>query len=549
MPRDSSFLGMAKVADLMCGAGGTSSGARKALADLGFDLELVGVNHWDIAIASHAARHPGARHYCASIDQVRPIDVVPSGRLDLLIASPSCVHHSVARGGRPTSDQQRSDPWHLMPYLTQLKVDRLLIENVPEFVSWGPVDPDTGRPIRAGAGDYFAAWVAALRALGWQIEHRVLNCADYGDATTRKRWFLMGRSDGKPIRWPTPSHADPRHAKRLGLPPWRGAREIIDFSIRGKSIFDRPRPLATATLRRILSGAERFQWPEPFLILLRGAVAGRRFSMAQGLADPLPALTAGGTHVALAQPILLGQQSCSAPRNGEDPLPTISTAGAISIAEAILLPQRSNQPVQGVDRPLPTVTTISRHALAQPMLIPYYGTGVASAADAPLHAVTTKARFGLAEPMMVTLFKGSAEHSLDDPLNTLTTKATAALAEPFVMPITHQGADRAHDIDRPLPTITTAHRGELALIQTAAIQAAINGAPPERLVQLEDGSTALIDILFRMLEPHELAAAMSLEGPFLGTKTDVIKQIGNAVPGRVSQALVSSLCADLEPSS
>jgi hypothetical protein len=114
-------------------------------------MDLVCVNHWDRAIETHKRMHPEARHYCQDVASARPIECVPEGRLDLLMASPTCTYHSRARGGRPTSDQQRMDPWHVVTWLTELRVERLLVENVPEFVDWGPVDPRTGKPIKAQA--------------------------------------------------------------------------------------------------------------------------------------------------------------------------------------------------------------------------------------------------------------------------------------------------------------------------------------------------------------------------------------------------------------
>lgn len=172
------------VADLLCGAGGSSTGAGRALRDLGLDMELVCVNHWPTAIETHRRNHPEARHYVQDIATVRPHILVPEGYLDLLMASPTCTHHSVARGGKPTSDQQRSDPWHIVTWLTELRVRRLIIENVWEFIGWGPVDPRTGKPLKSRKGEYFRAWIDTIRRLGFDPEWRKLNAADYGDATT-----------------------------------------------------------------------------------------------------------------------------------------------------------------------------------------------------------------------------------------------------------------------------------------------------------------------------------------------------------------------------
>ncbi len=140
-------------------------------------MELVAVNHWPTAIATHTLNHPTARHYVQDIATVRPHLLVPEGYLDLLMASPTCTHHSVARGGKPTSDQQRSDPWQIITWLTELRVKRIIIENVWEFIGWGPVDHRTGRPVASRKGEYFRAWIDTLKRLGFRLEWRKLNAA------------------------------------------------------------------------------------------------------------------------------------------------------------------------------------------------------------------------------------------------------------------------------------------------------------------------------------------------------------------------------------
>ncbi|TIS43329.1 MAG: DNA cytosine methyltransferase, partial [Mesorhizobium sp.] len=282
------------VADLLCGAGGSSTGAQRALSELGLGMELVCVNHWPVAIDTHQRNHPEARHYVQDIATVRPHLLVPEGYLDLLMASPTCTHHSVARGGKPTSDQQRSDPWHIVTWLTELRVKRLIIENVWEFCGWGPVDPKTGKPIASRKGEYFHAWIETIRRLGFEPEWRKLNAADYGDATTRQRFILMARSDGRKVCWPMPTHRrrDEASADLFdAAKPWRPAREIIDWSIKGKSIFNRKKPLAPKTLARIYAGAVKFGWPEPFLVILRQHMDG------QSLDGPLPTVAALGNHI------------------------------------------------------------------------------------------------------------------------------------------------------------------------------------------------------------------------------------------------------------
>lgn len=514
------------MADLLCGAGGSSTGAARAIAGLGREMDLVCVNHWPIAIETHRKNHPAARHYCQDIASVRPHLVVPEGRLDLLMASPTCTHHSTARGGKPTSDQQRSDPWHIVTWLTELRVARVLIENVPEFVSWGPVDARTGRPVKARKGEYFKAWTDTIRRLGFELEWRILNAADYGDATTRRRFFLQARGDGKPIAWPAPTHMK-REEGRLalfpGVKPWRAAREIIDWRIKGRSIFGRKKPLSAKTLARIHAGAVKFGWPEPFLVILRNHMAG------QSVDGPLPTIAAGGTHIGLAQPFILSRQG-----------------GGIA---------------RGLDEPTPTQVAKHSHAL----IAPYYGSGsgeTCGTVATPLPTVTAKARFGMVVPVTNST-GGPRARDVGDPLPTMTTAKGGEFA--MVIPVTHcDASQRARDAGAdPLPGMSGAARGDLAFI-TAAFGERPTQAPrvhdlaqPAPTIPAQgrinfvegaaDGES--YDILFRMLEPHELAAAMGFDGDeaayeFAGTKTEMIKQIGNAVPVNTACALIRAALAD-----
>ena len=590
------------VADLLCGAGGSSTGCQRALDELGLDMELVCVNHWPTAIETHRRNHPEARHYVQDIATVRPHLLVPEGYLDLLMASPTCTHHSVARGGKPTSDQQRSDPWHIVTWLTELRVKRIIIENVWEFTGWGPVDRRTGKPVKSRKGEYFHAWISTLRGLGYELEWRRLNAADYGDATTRQRFILMGRSDGKRVSWPMPTHRKRGDAGLFsGEKPWRAAREIIDWSIRGKSIFDRPKPLAPKTLARIHAGAVKFGWPEPFLVVLRNHMA------AQGIDMPLPTIAAGGNHIGIAQPVIVNMkgrstasgsdeplptQTAHAPHlfsaepvivNGRkgnkakavstDPVPTLDTKGGVWLAEPFVLSRQGGGAPRAIDEPTPAQVAKHSHVLVSP----YYGSGsgeTCTNAEEPLPTVTAKARFGMVVPVTHSN-SGNVARDVTDPIPTLTTAKGGELA--IVMPVTHAGeGDRTRDAATdPLPTVTGANRGELAFI-TAQHGERTGQAPRVHDVDLpvptiaatghvdlvearrqEAGSAKGVtgikhDILFRMLEPHELAAAMGFNEEdrayeFAGTKTDQIKQIGNAVSVAKMKACVGAIMADAAP--
>jgi site-specific DNA-cytosine methylase len=155
--------------DLFCGAGGTSSGLIQAVNELGYDIKLTAINHWDVAIATHTKNHEDVEHFCQSIDTIDPVKIVPGGRLQLLVASPECTHHSNARGGKPRSDQKRADAWLLMRWINNLYVENILIENVKEFQSWGPLTAK-GLPDKRYKGQYFQAFIAQLQD---QLQRRV----------------------------------------------------------------------------------------------------------------------------------------------------------------------------------------------------------------------------------------------------------------------------------------------------------------------------------------------------------------------------------------
>jgi DNA (cytosine-5)-methyltransferase 1 len=355
---------MTTVADLFAGGGGFSTGIAEACKQLGRKPDLVAINHWKVAVETHKRNHPWARHLCTGLEAVNPTDEVRGGRLNLLAASPECTDHSNARGGKPCNDQRRSSAWLILKWLQELYVEAVLIENVQEFEDWGPLGAD-GRPLKRMRGALFNQFIASLKALGYNVEWRVLNAANYGGATTRERLFIMARRGrNKRIIWP-----DHTHAQQGDVQPelfgnklrWRPAREIIDWSMPSQSIFTRKKPLALATLERIAAGLRKFGGTaaEPFLVILRQHMGARSVD------EPIPTLTAGGRHVGLCQPFVIGQQSCAAPRGVDQPLPTIATAGAISLVEPFIVSYYGTQNVSTVSRPLPTITTKDRFGLAE----------------------------------------------------------------------------------------------------------------------------------------------------------------------------------------
>ena len=399
-------------ADFFCGAGGLSQGLLMAANEMEADLTLVAINHWQVAIDTHSINHPYATHLCTGIDSINPRELVPSGRLDVLCAAPECTHHSVARGGRPMSDQSRSSAWHILRFVEAVYVDNLVIENVPEFQSWGPLGAN-GRPLKSKRGQLFEQFVASLRALGYNVDWRILNCADYGDPTTRRRLFIVGRRGGKAVRWPKPTHVPAAEIAKIGLfketrQPWRTAREIIDWTIPSKSIFDRKRPLAEKTLIRIEAGLLKFcrldvnlrrcfaEDLRPFLVVLRGT------GTTASVEDPVHTITANGNHFGLVEPFLVLLRKGQGARDLDEPLATLTTKGAnYGIVKPFLM--QTDQTGRGVgaqrsmDEPSATVVTKANVGLIQPFLICYYGTQNMSEAGEPLPTVTTKERFGLVE--------------------------------------------------------------------------------------------------------------------------------------------------------
>lgn len=360
--------------DLYAGAGGTSTGLYLALRDLGLsdeDVELLAINHWKTAIETHKRNHPLARHLESKVEDVRPEVEVPSGRLDLLVASPECKHFSRSLGGKPRSDQRRAGAWNVVQWCSDVRVDRVLVENVPEFRTWGPVD-DNGKPIPELKGTTFRAWVQALETLGYIVEDRVLCAADYGDATTRDRLFIQAWLRRRPV-WPEKTH----FADGVGGQRHRAAAEILRWDVRGRSIF-RPEDdrLADNTLERAYAGLVKFDWPESYRYALRCYIDGK----------PLPDyVRPNGCEVDLATcaPLTLPQGGGGIARPATRPLSTIATDGAIGL----IAPYYGMSGCAPVSRPLGTVTTRDRFAFVAP--VTHHGSvNRARSVDRPLQTIT-----------------------------------------------------------------------------------------------------------------------------------------------------------------
>lgn len=522
-------------ADAFCGAGGTSTGLALACRDLGVSVDLLAINHWDVAVRTHSANHPWARHLQSRIESVRPRAAFPGGRLDLLVASPECTHHSTARGGRPVSDQLRASAWHLLPWLEELRVDAMLVENVPEFRSWCRVGRN-GRPVEKEKGAYFREWIRAIRTHGYNVDWRIVNSADYGDATSRQRLFVMARRGNRPIVWPRPLYS--RWGRTPGTRTWRAARDIIDWSLKGRSIFERERPLAPRTLARIMEGLRRFGGDElrPFLVLMEHGGGTR------SVEEPLPTITtARGGSMGVAEPFTIGVCGRNlAPKSVEEPIPTLTHRATRWLIEHEVQPftvstdrpETNRSLPRSTDEPIATVVANNeRIALAQPFILSPEGVFRGNAphgVDDPLPTITAGrgGEMGLvAEAFLIPNFgerDGQAPrcHSVREPLPSVTSHGAGAVVEPFLT--LYHGTSTVSSIEAPVPTVTTKDR-------FALVQPVIDGR--------------VLDIRFRMLEPKELAAAMGFPQNyvFTGNRTDIVRQIGNAVAVQTARWLCHSL--------
>jgi DNA (cytosine-5)-methyltransferase 1 len=595
-----------QIADLFCGAGGTTTGAVEAAEKLGFKVHVTAVNHWEIAVATHSANHPDARHLCASLDSTNPRDLFKDGELDVLLASPECMGHSNARGGKPVNDQSRATAWCVCRWLDALRPWAALIENVPEFLNWAPLGSN-GRPLKSRRGEVFAAWCEAIRALGYKVDFRVFCAADYGDPTTRRRLFIQCVRGRKKIVWPHPTHAAAGQSLFTSR-PWVSARSVIDWGRKGTSIFNRKRPLSPKTMARIREGAEKF-WPEPFVVALRGTADQQLAASVRSVDQPAPTVAAGGNHLAVAEPLIIHMENGGKVQAADKPLPTITTArgGAMAVAEPFLVqvnhgngddPKGDARRVKSVNDPLPTVCgTRGEMSLIEPLLLPQHGGGAARPVSSPVPTIACDGAISVLEPFIVPNFgerdgQRPRTHSVNEPLPTVTSHGAGAVVEPFLigaggptgssrpqplsdpvgsvltndrraivqpLVISAGGPEcAARPVSEPMGTVLT--RDHRAVVEPLLVEFYGNGgcnpvSEPVPTVTTKDrfglarpvvvlnGERYELDILFRMLQPNELAGAQGFPRSyqFTGTKTEVVKQIGNAVPRRLARALVGAI--------
>ncbi len=567
------------VVDSFAGGGGASTGIRMALGR----CPDVAVNHDGEALAMHEANHPDTQHIREDVWAVDPMRAMGWRQVGLLWASPDCKHFSKAKGGKPVSKKIRGLAWVITKWASKVKPRVIIMENVEEFRTWGPLIKIDGKwyPDPARKGQTYERFLARLRKLGYAVEARELRACDYGAPTIRKRLFLIARRDRRPIIWPAPTHGSSKNLQvQAGrLQPYRTAADCIDWTIPCPSIFERKKPLAEATLRRIARGVMRYvvNSDKPFIVPIANYGSGLRVN---GIDEPLTTITAnpkGGAH-AVCVPVLQHATHGGRSHNIAGQMPTITSAprGELELVSATLVQtgygEREGQAPRALDIKQPLGTVVgggAKHALVAATIVKHnFGDKPCSHAGDPLHTVTTQgnkhalvtaflaqhntmpnggihAGHAATDPVSTISASGAQQNlvtshliklrgtckdgqSVDDPAPTITGGGTHA-GEVRAFLIKYYGAEQAPELDDPMHTVTSKHRFGLVYI---------HGEPYQ-----------IVDIGMRMLSPRELANAQGFPANYIIdrgtdgkplTKTAQVRMIGNSVCPPLAAALVAA---------
>ena len=543
------------IVDLFAGGGGASLGIEQAF---GRAVDIA-VNHSADAIAMHAANHPQTTHLQCDVFEVDPLEATGGRPVGLLWASPDCKHFSKAKGGKPRSKKIRSLAWVVVKWATVVRPRVIMLENVEEFVTWGPLGPNN-QPCPKRKGQTFRRWVGALRRLGYAVEWKELRACDYGAPTIRKRFFLVARCDGLAITWPKPTHAKPASGEvRKGkLLPWRTAADCLDFSLPCPSIFltkeegraiGVKRPLAEATMRRIAKGVFRFvlNAPKPFIVNTRNGERDGQQPRVRGIDEPAWTVTGEGSQGAVAVPVLTEHANASraASWTPGEPLRTQCAevkGGHFALATAFLTKYRADNAGSAADAPFPTITAngdsdrpggnpplalVAAH-LEQANGGNYDGDG--RAVDAP---VSTVLGTGSQQRLVTTHLEAFGQNAKgfgpEVPFQTVLAGATR-YAEVRAFLIAYYGNEKdGRGIPDPMGTVVSRERFGL--------------------VTVDGADYAIADIGLRMLTPRELYRAQGFPENYIidrgadGRKLPKDAQVracGNSVCPPMARALVEA---------
>ena len=567
------------IVDNFAGGGGASTGIELALGR----PVTIAINHDPAAILMHKTNHPHTLHLQASVWDVDPVEVCGGRPVGLAWFSPDCKHFSKAKGSALVDRNIRGLAWIVLRWAGKVHPRIIILENVEEFTTWGPVRK--GKPVKSKKGKTFNKWLRQLKDCGYHVEYRELVAADYGAPTTRRRFVLIARHDNKPIVWPERTHAPADHWKvRKGIcKPWRSAAEIIDWSLPMYSIFatkqeikekygvNAVRPLADNTNRRIIRGVDKhtIKSGKPFI------VQAKFQNEAQDIERPLTTITAVGAHEVVdpvLAPFTVSNTGHSVGTPVSEPVGTIRTAGGEILAAANIVQYHSETQTEdartaGLRAPIPTVDASNRYGLVSAHLSPYYGNGNPADVRSPMPTVTAHDREGLIAAHIQKYYTGIVGSEVTDPLPTVTAWDHNALAAAHIAEF--KGQDIGQSMDKPLRTVT-AQGGEFAVVGTVIrkyatgtelghwpeIRALLNKycgytLAEDEVLLLEIGGALwyISDITMRMLAPKELYAAMGfppdyiIDRDYTGKdypKTQQVARCGNAVCPPMARAVVAA---------
>ncbi|MCI8425672.1 MAG: DNA cytosine methyltransferase [Adlercreutzia sp.] len=485
---------MGLVIDCFAGGGGASTGIEAAL---GKPCDIA-VNHDPKAIAMHRANHPKTHHVTEDIFEADLRCLVGDEPVDVMWASPDCTSHSRAKGGAPRLSGLRMLPWAVHKHAAELRPNVIFMENVAEIQKWGPLGAD-GRPIKAREGEEYNRFVDAMGELGYTFECRELAACDFGAPTTRCRWYAVLRRDGRPVRWPEVTHGD-----GLFYEPYVPAAACIDFSDTGESIFERKRPLAEATMRRIARGLKRFVLddPSPFLVQIGYGERPGQKPRVGSVHEPLGTVVAQGVKHYLCTPFVTRFNENATGQRVDAPLQTITTGGSgpFGLMSCFLQKHYTGVTGQSLREPMHTVTAgfNSHFSLMSCHLTKFYGCGTGQSLLEPMHTVTSSpGHFGLVSAFLVKYYGTAVGQHLAQPLGTVTSKDRFGLVT----------------------------------------------------VEIDGQTYAISDIRLRMLRPEELKRAQGFPADYIIDKYDdgrpvpvaqQVKMIGNSVVPLMAERLVAA---------
>lgn len=513
--------------DLFCGAGGTSTGVCNARYRGCECAKVIGcVNHDANAIASHAANHPDAMHFT---EDIRTLELTPLVKhleakrreypdaFVVLWASLECTNFSKAKGGQPRDADSRTLAEHLFRYIEAINPDYIQIENVEEFMSWGDLD-DKGKPISKDAGRLYQQWVGNVCRYGYKFDHRILNSADYGAYTSRKRFFGIFAKGSLPIVFPEPTHSKNGASGLFGnLSKWNAVREVLDFENEGRSIFGRKKPLVEATLERIYAGLIKFVagGKEAFMVKWNSMSRKGKY-ICPGIDEPCPTV-ATQNRLGLAQVSFLSKYYGGSPEG--KCVSVNEPAGAITTRDhhSFITAYYGNGHNHSIEEPAPTLTTKDRLAFVDMQ----YGNGTPADINSPAPTVTTNPKHQLVtvkRHFLVNPQYNSAGGSVDKPCFTLIAR-----------------------MDKMPPYLVATEKGEMAIVIDK------NDSPATRKIKEFMALYGIVDIKMRMLRIQELKLIMGFPADYVlvGTQADQKKFIGNAVEVNMARVLCEALCTRL----